>query len=530
MTAVSADTVLSLGDLSKTFSGTRALDQIDLNVCKGEIHALIGQNGSGKSTLIKILAGFHQPDAGAKAEVRGLPFELGLASAAHAAGIRFVHQDLGLVPTLDAIDNLALGFGYEHGRLGRIRWSAQRRAACAALDRVGVAVPLRPPIATLSVFERTALAIARALQNFDDDGSLLVLDEPTAAMPRPQVEQLFELLRSLRSAGTAVLLVTHHLDEVFSIADRVTVLRDGRRVGTALAAQLTSRDLMQMMIGDSKALTPVTGKRTPGEIVLQTSRLSGSMLTGLDLTVRSQEIVGVAGLNGSGREELCNLLFGADKRKGTVTVAGTFLPAASPAAAVAAGVGLVPADRQRDGILLTHTVRENLTLVDMRSFRGRIGLRRRAEQQHTSDWISRLKIRTASTEVNASALSGGNQQKVVIGKWLRTGRRVLLLDEPTQGVDVAAQAEVHELVSAAAAGGCAVLVCSSDENELAAICDRVVILNRGEVGAELCGGDITAKRIVQLTLRDHEELQHGADPANPPPPAQVSSPDLQELQ
>ena len=496
-----ADDVLSLTNVSKTFPGTRALHAVDFDIRAGEVHALVGQNGSGKSTLIKILAGFHVPDPGAQGCVDGQEFQLGNAAAAHTAGLRFVHQDLGLVPTLDCVDNLALGFGYATGFGGRIAWRKQRAAARQALSGLGNDINIRKPVSNLTAFEKTALAVVRALQDWEGNVSLLVLDEPTATMPKPQVDKLFGLIRRVASRGTAVLFVTHHLDEVFAIADRVTVLRDGRREATKEVAGLERGDVVQLMTGGEVAEIDRTAAPPRGPVTLRARGLTGRVLRGFDLDVHRGEVVGIAGLQGSGRDEVCDLIFGARGREGTVEVDGKMLPAKRPDLAISRGVALVPANRHVDGLVLTYTVRENLTLVDVTPFWRRMRLNVRRERKDVRGWIDRLSIRTSSAEALVESLSGGNQQKVVMGKWLRVRPMVLLLDEPTQGVDVGAQAELHRLVRSAAENGSAAVLCSSDENELSRVCDRVLVLCDGVVETELHGAQITAHRIAQHSLR-----------------------------
>jgi ribose transport system ATP-binding protein len=497
--------ILQLTQVSKTFPGARALDAVDLDVRAGEVHALVGQNGSGKSTLIKILAGFHEPDHGAAATVRGKPFRLGDVSAAQAAGLRFVHQDLGLVDSLDCVDNLALGVGYTTGVGGRIAWRKQRATARKALSRLGSDFDVRTLASRLSAFERTALAVARAIHRDEDSISVLVLDEPTATMPKPEVERLFGLIRRVVSHRTAVLLVSHHLDEVYAVADRVTVLRDGKRVATRDVAELPHEELVTLMTGKTiEALKH--GEEAPrAEPVLTTRVMSGRTLEGLDIELRRGEVLGIAGLDGSGREEVCGLIFGARSRSGTVTVDGKILPPNRPDLAISLGVALVPANRHGDGLVMPMSVRENLTLVDVKPFWRRMNLSRRAETSSTREWIANLSIRARSAEAPVESLSGGNQQKVVMGKWLRVKPLVLLLDEPTQGVDVAAQAELHRLIRRAAnsdgQGNGAVLICSSDEVELARVCDRVLVLRDGVVREELTGANMTAHNIAQQSMR-----------------------------
>jgi ribose transport system ATP-binding protein len=498
------EVILELHNLSKTFPGTKALDGVGLEIRAGEIHALVGQNGSGKSTLIKILAGFHDPDVGASSTIRGSDFRLGDSAAAHTTGLRFVHQDLGLIESLDCVDNLALGFGYVTGAGGRINWRRQRAKAREALGRVGHGdIKVTKPVSHLTAFEKTALAIVRAVQDWEENVSLLVLDEPTATMPRPEVDRLFTLIRRVAGAGTGVLLVSHHLDEVFAIANRVTVLRDGRSEGTHKVADLTRADLIQLMTGGIVDEVTRASEEHAEEIVLSVRGLAGRGLRGLDLDVHRGEVLGIAGLDGSGRDEICELIFGARPRRGTVTVNGRELPPHRPDLAIRRSLALVPADRHGSGLVMTESVRENLTLVDLKPFWRGWRLSRARERRVTREWIEKLSIRTRSADAVVESLSGGNQQKVVMGKWLRTEPTVLLLDEPTQGVDVGAQAELHRLMGAAADQGSAVVLCSSDERELSNVCDRVLVLCDGSFEAELTGDQIAPHRIAQQSLRTH---------------------------
>lgn len=496
------DDVVSLRHLSKTFPGVTALNDVSLTIRPGEIHALVGQNGSGKSTLIKVLAGVHQPDAGAEATVRGRPLVLGNARSAHELGIRFVHQDLGLVDTLSSVDNLALGFGFATGRAGRIRWREQEARARRALGHVvDEGFPLHRLAGSLTVFQRTALAIARAFQDMRENGSLLVLDEPTATMPRAEVEHLFGLLRRIRALGIPVLLVTHHLEEVFAVSDRVTVLRDGQWVGTSAAADMDTGGVVRMMTGGRNPRVERAEHATVGDVAMSMRAVAGTTLRGIDLDLHRGEIVGVAGLDGSGREELCGLLFGSRPRTGDVVLVGRPLPPARPDESVRRKVGFVPADRHRQGLVMTQSARHNLTLPTLRAFAPRGRIRRRAETAAVQEAIDAFGIKIRSADSGVSSLSGGNQQKVVLAKWLRARPDVLLLDEPTQGVDVAAQADIHQLLVRAAATGAAVLLCSSDEMELSRVCDRVLVLADGRVATELDRSEATAHQIVAATVQ-----------------------------
>ncbi len=508
--------VLEIRGLSKTFPGQHALINVDFDVAPGEVHALVGQNGSGKSTLIKILAGYHDPAPGASASVtrqrRGgelTHLRLGDARAAEEAGVRFVHQDLGLVETLGAHENLALGAGFLTNRMGTISWRQEIKRARAALADLGYHIDPRKPVKELSAAERTGIAIARALQNWDRDVELLVLDEPTASLPGPEVERLFDVIRTVKERGVAVVYVSHHLDEVFHIADRVTVLRDGRKIDTVPTSTLDHDKLVELIVGRAlyaEFATDLSEGRAGGrKVVLAARGLSSSSLLHLDLDVTEGEIIGVAGITGSGREEVARVLFGALPRTGVVQIGGVHVVGDRPDLSVRAGLAMVPADRKQVGIMPEMAVRENMTLTDLQPYWIQGLLRVRKERSEVSTWLDTLDVRPRQTERLIKTLSGGNQQKVLIAKWLRVKPKVLVLDEPTQGVDVGAKADIHRLVDHAAEAGAAVIVCSTDTEELVRLCHRVVVMQRGVARAVLTGDEITVDRINQLQLQVAQE-------------------------
>ncbi len=494
-------TALSIRHLSKTFVGQQALREVDLDVARGEIRALVGENGSGKSTLIKILAGFHEPDPGAIVEVAAVPLALGVPGAGDAAGLRFVHQDLGLVADLDTVDNLALGAGYRLRREGLIDWARERSQAREALARLGYDIDVRRPVGTLTISERTAVAVARALSPHRTEPTMLVLDEPTANLPAVEAARLFALIRVVRQAGIAVLFVSHHLDEVFGLADTVSVMRDGRLVATRPVSELTEPELVELVIGRPLQVhEPMNAALSRSPAVLSARDLGGAVIAGVDLNVHAGEVLGVAGITGSGREELAGLLFGGAPRSGTVTVAGQPLPAMRPDRSIALGMGLVPAERHANAAFLAATLRENVTMVDLRRNVVSGLLRTGREKSDVAHWLQRLQVRPAGSELRMAALSGGNQQKVVLARWLRMSPRVLVLDDPTQGVDVGAKSEIHALIDAAAQAGTAVLVLSSDHEELARLCHRVLVLRAGTVTDELHPPALTPERLSASTI------------------------------
>jgi ribose transport system ATP-binding protein len=493
--------VLEVLGLSKTFPGQRALDDVDLSVDRAEIHALLGQNGSGKSTLIKVLAGYHAPDPGAAIHVEGERLRTGVPGAGHELGLRFVHQDLGLVPTLNVIDNLALSRGYRTARFGRIRWTAEAARAAIATADIGLDVDPFAPVQSLTHTQRACLAVSRAVHDDEQATKILVLDEPTAALPADEVEHLFGLLRRLRDRGVAILLVSHHLDEVLAIADRVTVLRDGRRTATVARAGLGHDKLVELIVGRAvQAAAPRPSLGAEGRTVCLRARgVAGGAVREVSLEVARGEVVGIAGLDGSGREAVIPLLTGQGHRDaGTVEVGSRPVPSGSPVGALQAGMAFVPAERGRLGVFASMSLRENLTIGRLRHLRRFGRIRRDAERADAVDWIERLQIVTPGTEAPVAALSGGNQQKVVLARSLRLGPSVLLLDEPTQGVDVGARSEVHRIIERAVAGGMAVLIASTDSDELVRLSDRVLVMQGGLV--------------VRTLHRDHDltvdELDH----------------------
>jgi ribose transport system ATP-binding protein len=503
---------LSVRGLSKTFAGSVALDGVDLDVGAGEIHALLGENGSGKSTLIKILSGYHQPDPGGRVLIDSQPLEFGSAESSYHLGCRFVHQDLGLIAAASVLDNLSLNGGFPT-RWGSIRTSVARRLAAEDLARVGVDVAPETAVGLLSPAQRTGVAVARALRQLGLDGQevkLLVLDEPTATLPETEVEQLLSTVRRVADLGIGVLYVTHRLDEVFELAENATVLRDGRKVATRPVASLDRRGLVSLLVGgeldevsaESRALHPERG--TP---VLRVQDLRAGPLAGVSLEARAGDIIGVAGITGSGREILLGAIFGAVERDGgTVAVGDVTVPPHQPRRAMDAGMGYLPAERKTLGGIMEFSARENVTLANLAPFWARGLLRRRREAQEAESWFERLLVRPPAVEAPLMTFSGGNQQKIIFAKWLRRHPAVLLLDEPTQGVDVGAKVALHRQILATAVEGTAVILTSSDVDELAALCHQVIVLRRGRVVARLRGDEITVSAISRESLGADREV------------------------
>ena len=498
MTPPQASPLLRVRNMSKTFPGQRALSNVELDVFAGEIVAVVGQNGSGKSTLVKILTGVHEPDAGAEITIRRGD---GTEVRGHAATseVHVIHQDLGLIPLLDTVENLALGHGVGRQLILPTQRKAERSRARQLITRFGAAFDVTVPVGNLSPAERTIVAIARALDGWTRPDQVLLLDEPTAALQENESERLFTAVRRLAADGAGIVFISHRLGEVLDLADRVVALRGGRVVADVESSRLDRNALIRLIAGrDLPRAQARTAPASGGEPVLTVRGLTGTGVRSVDLDVRAGEIAGVCGLLGSGRERVCGMIFGAVPRGGEVRVASTVLPPGSPRAAIANGLGFVPSDRQAHGVIMTMRVDQNLTLPNLKTLRGKIGsLSPSAERRQAAHWIDRVHLDPPLPERDLEQLSGGNQQKVVLAKWLRNQPCVLLLDEPTQGVDVGATSAIYDLIRSAAAGGAAVLVSSSDTAELAALCDRVIVLIGGTVAAQLEPPVLTEARLVR---------------------------------
>jgi ribose transport system ATP-binding protein len=492
----SRDGLLVLRGVSKTFAGTVALKDVDFDLRPGEIHALLGENGSGKSTLVKILAGYHTPDPGGECTMNGREFDLGSAAAATACGLRFIHQDLGLIPDLTVFENLALGRG------GRRRWwlsdTAERHEAERLLSAVGVGLDAGRMVRDLSSAERTMVAIVRATR---DVSNVLVLDEPTATLPADDAHRLFAMIRVIRDQGASIIYVTHRLGEVFELADRATVLRDGVRVATREVNGLTQDDLIALILGRPPSELYVHARNSTSDVVLAVRGLRGRLLRDVAFEVRAGEVFGIAGLTGSGREELIRLLAGDGAwEAGEIDVGGRRLRSLSPRAAIKAGIVYQPADRKSRGAIPELSVADNVTLPGHALSSPLRWLGAGRERADVRLWLEHLRVSPPAPSAALATLSGGNQQRVVIARWLRRDVRVLLLEDPTHGVDVGAKRLIYQGLAEIARGGGAVVATSSDNDELAAICDRVLVLADGTGVGTLAGVELTSERLLEACL------------------------------
>lgn len=505
---------LEIANLSKTFGGVRALRDVAFTVREGEIHGLLGENGSGKSTVIKILAGYHAPDSG-ELKLRQEPVRLPLKPGQFRdLGLEFVHQDLGLIGSLTVVENLFLGELAAPARRFHMSWRRQRKAATEAFERYGVALDPRSRVDELGPLERALLAIVRAAEQMRagsargvSDGNrpgVLVLDEPTVFLPRAEVLHLFSIMRELAQAQASVLFVSHDLDEVRDITDRVTVLRDGRVIGTVVTSETSESELVQMIIGRRLGAVASTQRRGDDSRDiggLSVRGLSGNVVHDLSFGVTTGEVLGLTGLVGSGFEEIPYLLFGASEGSGSLSIFGDSydLRDFSPGKATEHGIVLVPGDRQRDGTIASLPVVDNVTLSTLSTFYRAMILRRREMVREAGSVLTEFDVRPSDPRALVSSLSGGNQQKVLLAKWLQLKPRVLLLQEPTQGVDVGARLEIFSLIRKTAEGVC-VVCASADYEQLAMICDRVLVLHRGGIAAELSGSAVTKELISETCL------------------------------
>jgi ribose transport system ATP-binding protein len=495
--------------VSKTFPGTRALIDLSFEVQRGQIHALVGGNGSGKSTLIKIMAGVYNADSGGSIAVDGTEMRADhtTPASARALGLHFVHQNPAVFPDLSVTENLAIGNGFQTTGVGNIRWRAQHRRTKALLERFDIEAKPDALVRSLRPAERAMVAIARALQNQEGEHSgVLVLDEPTASLPRAEVVRLMGALNRFAENGQTILFVSHRLDEVIDSCDRATVLRDGRLAGTLTGDEITEQRLIELIAGRSlEQAFPSMPTVASDEIALEAKGIVGGPLRGVDFRLRRGEVLGIAGLLGSGRSELLKMVFGAYAvRSGSLELEGKPVSFRHIGQAMAAGVAYVPEDRGTEASFPDLSLSDNVTAATVGAYWKNLRLRKRAADADARGAIGEFFIRASSEHQKMGTLSGGNQQKVVLARWLRRKPKVLLLDEPTHGVDVGARSEIYELVGQAVREGCSVLLVSSDFEELATVADRVIVLANGRISAELNSPDIEPARLTELAFSTQE--------------------------
>ena len=485
--------IVELSGITKQFGAVQALRGVNLSLYANEVHALVGENGAGKSTLVKILAGIHRQDSGIM-KFGGEVVELRSPTQAQALGIAVVQQEPMLFPDLDVAENVFMG-RHPRDRFGRVDWKRMYREVDQLLASLDVSLSSHTPVQGLSVAEQQLVEIAKALSL---QARVLVLDEPTAALSAHEVDELFAIVRQLRERGVAILFVSHRLEEVFAIADRLTVFRDGTHIITAPVREMTTDEIIKHMVGRELSNLFPKGEAEIGEVVMEVRHLTRpGVFADVNFQLRRGEILGFAGLVGAGRTEVARVLFGIDRAaSGEVWLKGKQVRIRSPRQAMANGIAYVPEDRHSQGLVMSFSIASNVTLPILQQV-SRLGLiDPRREQKIASDYSNQLRVRSTGVEQLVSALSGGNQQKVVLGKWLATDPSVLILDEPTRGIDVGAKAEVHRIISELAASGLAIILISSELPEVLAMADRVLVLHEGSVTGTFSRAEATQERVM----------------------------------
>jgi len=511
--AVDGPRLVTIRNLSKLYPGTQALDAVDLSIRRGEIHALCGGNGSGKSTLIRILSGIERGEPGGSIEIAGrrVPADSTTAQFSHESGIRTVHQNLAVFQDMTVAENLMLGGGFALSRIGNIRWMEVYRRAEQLLARFEISAHPKDLMSDLPQAIQTQVAIAKALQDIQvgDDG-LLILDEPTASLPQHEVETLFEALRSYAASGLSILLVTHRLDEVKRLSDRVSVLKDGRMLGVWPTQELTERRLIELIVGFDLEVVGSSGSGTSNQVLLEVSNLRADKVRGASFTVRSGEVVGIAGLLGSGRSELLRAIYGdLPHESGQITFLGRDCQGLTPASAMALGMAFIPEDRAQEAAFPDQTVAENIAVSVLRKYWTKLHVDFRGMRSDAEFLAETFKVKSSGVGQEFQTLSGGNQQKVILARWIQRKPKLLLLDEPTQGVDVGARHEIYLQIRAAVNEGAAAILVASDLEELAEHSDRVVVLKDGRIRAEVPKDEISAQRLSQQVFTEEVHSSDG---------------------
>jgi ribose transport system ATP-binding protein len=497
--------LLHLKGISKSFPGVRALHKVHMEVRRGEVHALLGENGAGKSTLMKILSGAYSRDEG---EIiwEGRPIEIHNPKQAQDLGIGIIYQEFNLVPQLSIAENVWISREpMRHRRLQWLDWQEMRRRTQLLLDELHLPLDPKRPVAGLGVAQQQIVEIAKALSL---DAKLLIMDEPTSALSDAEISQLFAAIERLKARGVAVVFISHHLDEVFEICDRGTVLRDGEFIATVDLAEQSEEELIRLMVGrnlDQQYPKTPAGR---GEEALRVEGLSQrGVLHDISFSAYTGEILGIAGLVGAGRTELMRAVFGVDPiDSGRIVIFGQETAVRSPHSAIQAGMGLLPEDRKQQGLVLLLSVLHNISMASLERLRARLFLRLNDERQQADDFVARLRIATPSVNQQVQFLSGGNQQKVVLAKWLASRSKILIFDEPTRGIDVGAKVEVYMLMNSLIESGVAVIMVSSEMAELLGMSDRILVMHEGRIAAELARAEATQEKILAAAMgADHDD-------------------------
>jgi ribose transport system ATP-binding protein len=488
---------VELRNIVKSFGGVAALKNVTLRVLPGEIHALVGENGAGKSTLMKILSGAYTKDSG-QIFIDGREVQIRNTHDSRKLGIGIIYQEFSLVPALSVAENIFLG------RLGMrgswMKWSEIRRKSADIIESIGFSIDPSLKVSDLSIAQQQIVEIAKTLS---ENTRILILDEPSAVLGLQEVQKLFETLRKLKSENVAVIYISHHLSEVFRIADRISVLKDGTSSESLMVTETDRNSVVRLMLGRSldtmyPLREPVIGK----EVLKAVEICQGEQVKGISLSVNEGEILGIAGLVGSGRSETMRSVFSADRmQKGKILLSGNEIRLRSPWKAVKMGIGMVPEDRKQHGVILSLSLKENISLTNFKEITGHFGfINSKKERISTVALIDRLAIKTENEDQEVGQLSGGNQQKVVLAKWLNSNCRLLIIDEPTRGVDIGAKIEIYDLVSELAQKGMAIILISSETEELVGICDRIIVMRKGQIQGELRKDEFSEEEILRLSL------------------------------
>ncbi len=485
-------------DICKTFGGVKACQNVSLRVKSGEIHALVGENGAGKSTLMKILSGAYIRDSG-DIYIEGNRVSISNPKDGIDKGISVIYQEFALINSLTVAENIFIDNLCDKGRL--INWKKLREKAKNVLESLGFGnIPANKIVSELSVAHQQVVEICKALAR---ESSVLILDEPTAVLASSEVEQLFKLLRELRAKGVAIIYISHRLEEIFRLCDRITVMKDGQYVGTYEASELDDKKLVSLMIG--RTLESYFPERVPhiGQTVMEVENIcSGKAVRNVSFKVHAGEVLGIAGLVGAGRTETLRAVFGADPMdSGRVYLNGRQIKIKSPASAVKQGIGMLPEDRKAHGVLLKMPIRTNITLTRLKSFKGPLSIiSKKKETEYVNEIVGKLSIKAASIDANVNSLSGGNQQKVAIAKLLASDCKVLILDEPTRGVDVGAKIEIYKIINSLVDQNYAVIMISSEMMEIIGMCDRAVVIKGGSVAGELGKDELTEQNLINYSM------------------------------
>ncbi|HEK9980789.1 TPA: sugar ABC transporter ATP-binding protein [Streptococcus equi subsp. zooepidemicus] len=480
--------------ISKSFGTNKVLEKIDLVLHSGQVHALMGENGAGKSTLMNILTGLFPASSGTIV-IDGVEKQFSNPQEAEAFGISFIHQEMNTWPDMTVLDNLFLGREIK-GTFGLLDQKAMKEKAKRAFDRLGISIPLDLPIGSLSVGQQQMIEIAKSLLS---EVSLLVMDEPTAALTDRETESLFQMIASLKKAGVGIVYISHRMEEIFRVTDLITVMRDGIVVDTKPTAETNPAELVKKMVGrDIDDYYPAKAAEL-GELVFEVENLSGECFKDISFQVRRGEILGFSGLMGAGRTEVMRAIFGLDKRTaGRIRLNGQDIQVTNPVQAIRAGIGFLTEDRKEEGLILDFSIKDNMTLPSHKDFSKNGFFDDKTSRDFVQKMIDRLRIKSGRPEMVVGNLSGGNQQKVVLAKWIGIAPKVLILDEPTRGVDVGAKREIYQLMNELAERGVPILLVSSDLLEVLGVSDRIVVMHEGRITGELSRGEATQEKVMQL--------------------------------